>query len=148
MIRYQNMTQFVGSAPFSFPVIALTWLLLLESFLYYFPPYVTKHYLADLFQVMIKNLEQVVNMVLNSFQDPHPRVRWAAINAIGQLSTDLGPDLQVQYHSRVLPALAHAMDDFQNPRVQVGPNFILHDVKKFNIITSKSCLFVCDGWYM
>lgn len=68
---------------------------------------------------MIKNLEQVVAMVLNSFQDPHPRVRWAAINAIGQLSTDLGPDLQVQYHQRVLPALAAAMDDFQNPRVQV-----------------------------
>ncbi|XP_010923358.1 uncharacterized protein [Elaeis guineensis] len=69
-------------------------------------------------KVMIKNLEQVVNMVLNSFQDSHPRVRWAAINAIGQLSTDLGPDLQVQYHQRVLPALASAMDDFQNPRVQ------------------------------
>ncbi|ONK65480.1 uncharacterized protein A4U43_C07F37540 [Asparagus officinalis] len=69
-------------------------------------------------KVMIKNLEQVVNMVLNSFQDPHPRVRWAAINAIGQLSTDLGPDLQVQYHHKVLPALASAMDDFQNPRVQ------------------------------
>ncbi|RVW48730.1 Importin-5 [Vitis vinifera] len=55
---------------------------------------------------------------LNTFQDPHPRVRWAAINAIGQLSTDLGPDLQVQYHQRVLPALAASMDDFQNPRVQ------------------------------
>jgi hypothetical protein len=49
-----------------------------------------------------------------------PRVRWAAINAIGQLSTDLGPDLQVQYHGQVLPALAAAMDDFQNPRVQVS----------------------------
>lgn len=71
-------------------------------------------------QVMIKNLEQVVSMVLNSFQDPHPRVRWAAINAIGQLATDLGPDLQVQYHQRVLPALATAMDDFLNPRVQVS----------------------------
>ncbi|TQD80393.1 hypothetical protein C1H46_034082 [Malus baccata] len=69
-------------------------------------------------KVMTKNLEQVVAMVLNSFQDPHPRVRWAAINAIGQLSTDLGPDLQVQYHQRVLPALAAAMDDYQNPRVQ------------------------------
>lgn len=72
-----------------------------------------------LLQVMTKNLGQVVNMVLNSFQDPHPRVRWAAINAVGQLSTDLGPDLQVQYHQHVLPALASAMDDFQNPRVQV-----------------------------
>jgi hypothetical protein len=69
---------------------------------------------------MLKNLEQVVTMVLNSFYDPHPRVRWAAINAIGQLSTDLGPDLQNQYHQRVLPALAAAMDDFQNPRVQVS----------------------------
>ncbi|XP_020215509.1 importin-5 [Cajanus cajan] len=69
-------------------------------------------------KVMIKNLEQVVAMVLNSFPDQHPRVRWAAINAIGQLSTDLGPDLQVKYHQGVLPALASAMDDFQNPRVQ------------------------------
>lgn len=69
-------------------------------------------------KVMIKNLERVVSMVLSSFQDPHPRVRWAAINAVGQLSTDLGPDLQEQYHQQVLPALAGAMDDFQNPRVQ------------------------------
>eukprot|EP00256_Glycine_max_P055168 XP_014622242.1 importin subunit beta-3-like [Glycine max] len=68
-------------------------------------------------QVMIKNLEQVLSMILNSFCDPHPRVRWAAINAIGQLSTDLGPDLQVKFHHLVLPALAGAMDDFQNPRV-------------------------------
>ncbi|CAH8256820.1 unnamed protein product [Arabidopsis lyrata] len=69
-------------------------------------------------KVMIKNLEQVVSMVLNSFQHPHPRVRWAAINAIGQLSTDLGPVLQTKYHQSVLPALVGAMDDFQNPRVQ------------------------------
>ena len=72
-----------------------------------------------LLQVMIEKLEQVVTMVLNSFQHSHMHVRWSAINAIGQLSTDLGPDLQVQYHQRVLPALASAMDDFQNPRVQV-----------------------------
>ncbi|XP_010531149.1 PREDICTED: importin-5-like isoform X1 [Tarenaya hassleriana] len=69
-------------------------------------------------KIMIKNLEQVMSMVLSQFQSAHPRVRWAAINAIGQLSTDLGPDLQNQHHQRVLPALAAAMDDFQNPRVQ------------------------------
>lgn len=71
-------------------------------------------------QVMLKNLEQVVTMILNGFQHPHPRVRWAAINAIGQLSTDLGPDLQIQHHQKVLPALVSAMDDFQNPRVQAS----------------------------
>uniref|UniRef100_A0A0C9QU83 TSA: Wollemia nobilis Ref_Wollemi_Transcript_9431_3919 transcribed RNA sequence n=1 Tax=Wollemia nobilis TaxID=56998 RepID=A0A0C9QU83_9CONI len=69
-------------------------------------------------KVMTKNLEPVVNMVLNSFKDPHPRVRWASINALGQLSTDLGPDLQEQFHQRVVPALIDAMADFQNPRVQ------------------------------
>lgn len=74
---------------------------------------------------MVKNLEQVVSMVLNSFNHSHPRVRWAAINAIGQLSTDFGPDLQNQYHQRVLPALAAAMDDFQNPRVQVSYKYII-----------------------
>ena len=69
--------------------------------------------------MMTKNLEPVVTMILNSFRDSHPRVRWAAINAIGQLSTDLGPDLQQGYHQQVLPALVNAMDDFQTPRVQV-----------------------------
>lgn len=72
---------------------------------------------------MTKNLEPVISMVLNSFGDPHPRVRWAAVNAIGQLSTDLGPDLQTKYHHLVLPALAAAMDDYQNPRVQVSGVF-------------------------
>jgi vesicle coat complex subunit len=71
-------------------------------------------------KVMTKNLDQVVGMVLNSFNDPHPRVRWAAINAVGQLSTDLGPELQNQLHHVVLPALASAMDDSDNPRVQAS----------------------------
>ena len=68
---------------------------------------------------MTKNLEPVISMVLNAFHDPHPKVRWAAINAIGQLSTDLGPHLQEQFHQKVLPALVGAMDDYQNARVQV-----------------------------
>ncbi|XLS55041.1 hypothetical protein HN51_004796, partial [Arachis hypogaea] len=62
-------------------------------------------------KVMIKNLDQVVAMVLNSFNDQHPRVRWAAINAI---------DLQIQYHQGVLLALAVAMDDFPNPRAHAA----------------------------
>ncbi|GAB2295429.1 hypothetical protein Dimus_038356 [Dionaea muscipula] len=69
--------------------------------------------------VMGKNLEQVVSMMLNPlFHERHPRVRCAAIKAIGQLSTDLGPDLQTRFHSCVMPALLSAMDDYQNPQVQ------------------------------
>ncbi|KAH9315236.1 hypothetical protein KI387_023863 [Taxus chinensis] len=69
-------------------------------------------------KVMTKNLEPVVNMIMNSFRDPHPRVRWASINALGQLSTDLDPGLQKQFHQQVVPALVDAMGDIQNPRVQ------------------------------
>lgn len=71
------------------------------------------------FQVMTKNLEPVIHMILNSFQDPHAKVRWAAINAIGQLSTDLGPYLQENFHQKVLPSLIRSLDDFENTRVQV-----------------------------
>nr|KAJ0203063.1 hypothetical protein LSAT_V11C500237060 [Lactuca sativa] len=53
----------------------------------------------------------------NPFQDPHPRVSWATINAFGHLSTNLGPYLQNQYHHLVLPVLASVMDDFHNPQV-------------------------------
>ena len=59
-----------------------------------------------------------VTQVAARFADQHPRVRWAAINAMGQLETDLGPDLQNQFHDKVLPALVTVMDDTANPRVQ------------------------------
>jgi len=64
------------------------------------------------------HLETIVNQVTARFGDPHPRVRWAAINAMGQLETDLGPDLQNQLHAKVLPALVSVMDDTANARVQ------------------------------
>ena len=58
--------------------------------------------------------------MVNAVHDPHPRMRWASINAIGQLYTHLGPELQDRDHALVIPALASAMDDIQNPRVQVS----------------------------
>ncbi|XP_059623256.1 uncharacterized protein LOC132266410 [Cornus florida] len=64
------------------------------------------------------SLSLFVEKVLLLFQDSHPRVRWAAINAIGHLSNHLGPQLQEKFHQRLIPALIAAMDDFQNPRVQ------------------------------
>lgn len=59
--------------------------------------------------------------VMHSFQgllDPHAKVRWAACQALGQMCTDLGPELQSSQHSRVLPGLMAVMDDFSQPRVQ------------------------------
>ena len=52
-------------------------------------------------------------------QDQHAKVRWAACQALGQMCTDLGPDLQSSQHARILPGLMAVMDDFSQPRVQV-----------------------------
>ncbi|XP_055819056.1 uncharacterized protein LOC129887853 isoform X2 [Solanum dulcamara] len=83
-------------------------------------------------KVMIKDLEQVVNMIVITFQDRHPRVRRASINAIGVLATELGPYFQVHYHSRVLPVLAAAMDDFQNPEKQAHAASAVYNFIKKN----------------
>lgn len=63
------------------------------------------------------SLGDVINMVLANFQDPHPRVKWAAINTVGQMATDFGPDLQNDHHQSVLTALMYAMED-ASARVQ------------------------------
>ena len=69
-------------------------------------------------KLMLKNLPNVATPCLNAFQDPHPRVRWAAVNCVGQLCTDLGPALQKQLHEQILGGLMRVMEDFQNHRVQ------------------------------
>jgi len=60
---------------------------------------------------MAANLQQIVTMIVGHFRDAHPRVRWAAINTVGQMCTDFGPDLQESLHQLVLPALIATMDD-------------------------------------
>lgn len=63
-------------------------------------------------------LGDVIELALNRFGDPHPRVRWAAINCIGQMCTDFGPRIQTEFHTRIVSHLIAVMDDAGNPRVQ------------------------------
>ncbi|XP_015167125.1 importin subunit beta-3-like [Solanum tuberosum] len=69
-------------------------------------------------KVMIKYLEKIVYAVLHSCQDPHPRVRWAAMVTIEQLSDDFHWEWQEEYHNQLVPVIVAAMDDF--PRVQIA----------------------------
>lgn len=41
-------------------------------------------------------------------------MRWAAVNALGQMSTDFGPKLQRQFHKDIAPRLAAVFDDVNN----------------------------------
>ncbi|XP_076804847.1 importin-5-like [Clavelina lepadiformis] len=63
-------------------------------------------------------LEQIVNAVLPFLGDAHPRVRYAACNAIGQMCTDFAPTMQKQYNSKIVPSLCSTLNDQSNPRVQ------------------------------
>ncbi|CAO3670398.1 hypothetical protein G6F70_006836 [Rhizopus microsporus] len=68
-------------------------------------------------KVMQPELSNIITMILPSFKDVHPRVRYAACNAIGQMSTDFAPVIQQNFHQVVVSALLPLMEDPQ-PRVQ------------------------------
>lgn len=63
-------------------------------------------------------LDDIMSGVLNFLRDPHPRVRYAACNAIGQMSTDFAPIFEKKFHEHVVPGLLVVLDDVENPRVQ------------------------------
>lgn len=69
-------------------------------------------------KVFVKQTDALTGLCLQGVSDAHPKVRWASCQALGQLCTDLGPDLQEEQHAKILPAVMSLMDDFANPRVQ------------------------------
>ncbi|PAA65847.1 hypothetical protein BOX15_Mlig010097g1 [Macrostomum lignano] len=64
-------------------------------------------------------LDNVLVAVLPFFQDPHPRVRYACCNAVGQMCTDFGKIMPKKFHAQIVPNLLRLFDDYANPRVQV-----------------------------
>ena len=65
-----------------------------------------------------QHLQDVVGMILPFFQDPHPRVRWAACNTIGQMCSDFQPDIQNLFPEPIIVNIVQVMNDSENPRVQ------------------------------
>ncbi|KAG1681655.1 Importin-5 [Nymphon striatum] len=63
-------------------------------------------------------LHQIVDGILPFLSDPHPRVRYAVCNAIGQMSTDFAPVFEKKFHDKVVPGLLMLLDDNDNIRVQ------------------------------
>merc|ERR1719414_2172099 len=67
---------------------------------------------------MVTYLGQIMEAVMQFVNDPHPRVRFACCNALGQMATDFAPVFEKKFHDKVVPGLLHLMDDNANPRVQ------------------------------
>lgn len=67
--------------------------------------------------LMVGELNKVLELVVPALRDPHPRVRWAGCNALGQMSTDFAGTMQEKYHAIVVPAIIPVLDS-PEPRVQ------------------------------
>ncbi|KAI1730971.1 HEAT-like repeat domain-containing protein [Ditylenchus destructor] len=59
----------------------------------------------------------ISDLVLPSITDPHPRVRYAGCNAIGQMCTDFAPTAQKKCHEKIVPALLSTLVNLSTPRV-------------------------------
>lgn len=68
-------------------------------------------------ELMVGELNQVLELVVPALRDPHPRVRWAGCNALGQMSTDFAGTMQEKYHQIVVPAIIPVLESSE-PRVQ------------------------------
>ncbi|KAJ3333055.1 hypothetical protein HDU76_011870 [Blyttiomyces sp. JEL0837] len=87
--------------------------------------------------VMKNSLNDIMN---RSARDPHPRVRYAACNAIGQMCTDFTRFLQTEFNDLILTSLVPLMSDSENPRVQAHAaaalvNF-MEDADKYKVVPS------------
>lgn len=67
--------------------------------------------------LMVGELDQVLTLVVPALQDPHPRVRYAGCNALGQMSTDFAGTMQEKYHTVVLSNIIPVLNS-PEPRVQ------------------------------
>ena len=67
--------------------------------------------------LMIGELDKVLELVVPSLRDPHPRVRFAGCNALGQMSTDFAGPMQEKYHQVVLTSIIPVLEA-PEPRVQ------------------------------
>lgn len=67
--------------------------------------------------LMLGELNKVLELVVPALSDPHPRVRWAGCNALGQMSTDFAGTMQEQFHEIVVRSIIPVLKS-PEPRVQ------------------------------
>ena len=63
-----------------------------------------------------KKIEPMLPVLLQHLQHPNPKIRYASLHCIGQISDDMPNNFQKAFHESVLPALIASLDD-DVPRV-------------------------------
>ena len=59
----------------------------------------------------VENIGAMMPIVLQHLQHPSPKIRYAALHCIGQISDDMSEDFQEKYGEEVLPALVAVLGD-------------------------------------
>jgi len=57
------------------------------------------------------HMNEMANLLMSNVQHAHPRVRYTALHAIGQLANDQAPQFQESHHAKVMPLLMQCLDD-------------------------------------
>jgi len=57
------------------------------------------------------HIDEMGQLLLQHMGHAHPRVRYAALHALGQLANDQSPAFQERSHAQVMPVLSEKMDD-------------------------------------
>eukprot|EP00933_Yihiella_yeosuensis_P044055 TRINITY_DN39103_c0_g1_i1.p1 TRINITY_DN39103_c0_g1~~TRINITY_DN39103_c0_g1_i1.p1 ORF type:complete len:1092 (+),score=346.27 TRINITY_DN39103_c0_g1_i1:348-3278(+) len=57
------------------------------------------------------HMQEMAKLLIGSVDHEHPRVRYTALHAIGQLANDQAPQFQEMFHQTVMPILLKKMDD-------------------------------------
>ncbi len=47
----------------------------------------------------------MMDLIKMGYKDPHPKVRFSAVHALGQFSDDLKPDFQKKYFHQLMPVI-------------------------------------------
>ncbi|KAI3402773.2 PSE1 [Candida oxycetoniae] len=68
--------------------------------------------------VLMSEISKLLDMVLPTLNDEHPRVEYACCNALGQMSTDFSDVIQRTAGDKILPALISKLTNKSVPRVQ------------------------------
>ncbi|KAI8810218.1 armadillo-type protein [Cladochytrium replicatum] len=69
--------------------------------------------------IMLPELSTILSVVLEFAKEAHPRVRYAACTAIGQMAIDFAPELQMRHSKNIYSVLLALMRDSAVPKVQL-----------------------------
>jgi hypothetical protein len=62
---------------------------------------------------------EVLNYISNGLVHTHPRVRYAALTALGMLLEEIAPHIQKKFHANIVPALYKLMADNNETNIRV-----------------------------